>query len=92
MSKLETSVYLVLEPQHDYGGRPTGLKVDRMILSKPTKLSSKHVAFKLNIAIDAKAFEAFTPEASVSIEDGRVLVTPKVGVATPEVDTEPEKA
>lgn len=82
--KVETSVYLVLEPQHDYSGRTNGLRVDRMLTTKPTRLNSKHVAFKLNISIDTKAFEAFTPEASIDIEDGRVLITPKVGVAEPE--------
>jgi hypothetical protein len=46
----------------------------------------KHIAFKLNITLDAKAFEQFIPEATISIEDGRALVTPVVAVEEPEVE------
>lgn len=91
--KVETSVYLVLEPERDWAGKVEAIKVDRMTL-RPPDLKSRHVALKVNISIDAGIFEQFIPEASISIMDGRVLVTPDVSVAEPEstdeVDAEPE--
>lgn len=87
MAKVSTSVYIVLEPQYGYNGQVIGLRADRMIASKPQKLSMKHIAFKLNVSLDAKAFEQFIPEATVSITDGRALVTPVVAVEEPEVDS-----
>lgn len=80
--KVETSVYLVLEPQHDYRGQVTGIRMDRA-LTQPPKLNAKHIALKVNIAIDSSVFDQWIPEATLTISDGRVLMTPEVDVEAP---------
>jgi hypothetical protein len=82
MPKLTTSVYLVLEPEHDYRGQTTGMRFDRALVTAP-KLSAKHIAIKVNVAIDSKVFDQFIPEATITVADGRILLTPEVGVEAP---------
>lgn len=83
MGKVTATTFLVLEPTHDYAGKATGLRVDRIVQSKPTKLSAKHVAVQLRITIDSSVFEQFLPEVDVSIGSRGELMTPTVDVVPP---------
>jgi len=83
MGKVSATTYLVLEPTHDFSGKATGLRVDRIVQSRPTKLNSRHVAVQLRITIDSSVFEQFLPEVDVSIGGRGELLTPVVDVIPP---------
>ncbi len=91
MSKsIQTTAYLVLIPQHTYAGTLTGLRVDRVVQSRP-KLNSRAIAVKLNISLETAIFEQVLPEVDITIVDRRQLVEPEITVSDPnEPDAEPE--
>lgn len=74
------SFYVVLEPRHTFDGKLQSIVADRMTVTRPNKLSPRHVAVKLNIDVDDRLFEQFLPEATVVISDKRELMTPQVEV------------
>src|SRR5687767_7020686 len=75
-----TTAYLIIEPRHDWQGRLESVAVDRIVKSKPTKLSPRYVAVELHIEVDDSLFEQFLPAATIHLRDTRDLITPTVEV------------
>jgi hypothetical protein len=84
MAKLTTTCFLVFEPQHRFDGRVSGITVDRVVMTQPRKLSTRHVAVKLNFQFESALFEQFMPEVTVPINGDRALVLPDVTVGEPD--------
>ena len=88
--KVETAIYLILSPQRDWQGRVEAIEVVNMTRCPPN-LKSSQVALKINVAVDALLFEQFIPEATITVKDGRVLITPDVEIDEPTVPENPEE-
>lgn len=78
------SCYLIIEPRHDYSGKLSDIRVDRVTTTRPTKLSPRYVAIKLNIVMAASLFEQFLPEATITVNDTRDLIAPVISVEQPD--------
>lgn len=89
MSTVKTSVYLVIEPQHNWQGAVESIKVDRTTQTPP-RLRSKEIAVKLVLSIDRNVFEQFLPVVNVDLSDPRTFLTPEVEVETPSTPEPPE--
>ena len=83
---VQTDVYLVIEPEHDWSGKVEGIKVDR-ITQGPPRLKSKEIAIHLALSMDRNVFEQFLPTVQISLSDPRQFTTPSVDVIEP---TQPE--
>lgn len=85
--KISTETYLILIPEHNYAGKTTGIKADRIVARLP-KLNSRSIAVKLNVAIDNAVFAQFIPEINIDIDDPREVLVPTVTVEQVPVDVE----
>lgn len=74
------TIYLIIEPKHNYGGGLLGIEIDRVVKTRPVKLSPRYVAVQLTVEVEDSLFEQFLPEAVIRLRDTRDLITPKIEV------------
>lgn len=80
------TVYLVIEPHHRYDGALQGIEIDRIVKTRPTKLSPRYVAVQLTVEVEDSLFEQFLPEATIRLRDTRDMILPRI-----EVEQQPEQ-
>lgn len=89
MTAVKTSIYLVIEPQHNWRGEVESIRVDRTTQTPP-KLKSREIAVKVNLQIERNVFEQFLPVVDINLSDPRSFLTPTVDVEPPpDPDTAP---
>lgn len=87
---IETSAYLIIQPvRRGYDGKVSGVEIDRLVKTKPTKLGVRDIAIKIVLRVDEKLFTVPEPEVVIALDDKRALVLPTIDVEAEESEVEP---
>lgn len=87
---IETSAYLVIQPvRRGYDGKVSGVEIDRLVKTKPTKLGVRDIAIKIVLRVDETLFTVPEPEVVIALDDKRALVLPTIDVEAEETEVEP---
>ena len=86
-NRVTATAYLIIQPvRRGYDGKVSGLDIDRIVKTKPTRLGVRDVAIQLNISVDERLFGVPNPVVDIKLDDIRALIVPEVEVVS---QTEP---
>lgn len=87
-----SKAFLIIEPERrGRDGAVVGIRMDRIVQTKPTRLGVRDVAVAIELRVDERLFLPVEPEIVVELRDARQIVEVSADVPTYE-PTDVERA
>lgn len=87
-----SKAFLIVQPERrGRDGAVVGIRMDRIVQAKPSKLGIRDVAIEIELRVDERLFLPVEPSIVVELRDARQLVEVSADVPTYEPDQPAEE-